>query len=73
MCNVNGIGQILRIVSGLILIALAWYGPQTSILSPEWWHLWKLGWIGIIPLLSGILAFCPFYAVFGSSRQQKKK
>jgi len=70
MCNVNGLGQILRIVFGSCLIALAWFGPQTSILSFEWINLWNLGWLGIFPLLSGIAAFCPIYAVFGS--QPKK-
>ena len=73
MCNVNGLGQFLRVITGLILISLAWFGPQTSILSFEWWHLWKLGWIGLIPLVSGILAFCPFYAVLGCGHQQKQK
>jgi hypothetical protein len=28
-------------------------------------HLWKLGWIGLIPLISGIAAFCPIYAILG--------
>ncbi len=65
MCNVSGIGQFLRVLIGLILIALAWLGPQTSLLSFEWMHLWKFGWLGLIPLLSGISAFCPIYAVFG--------
>ena len=65
MCNVNGIGQFLRVLFGLILIALAWFGPQTSILSFEFMYLWRLGWIGLIPLISGIAAFCPIYAVLG--------
>lgn len=73
MCNVNGIGQFLRVTTGLALIALAWFGPQTSILNFEWWYLWKLGWIGLIPLLSGIAAFCPIYAVFGGGHQKKQK
>jgi len=65
MCNVSGIGQFLRIFFGFILIALAWFGPQTSWLAFEQMYLWNLGWAGFIPLLSGISAFCPVYAVLG--------
>lgn len=73
MCNVNGIGQFLRVLTGLILIALAWFGPQTSILSFEWMYLWKFGWLGLIPLISGIAAFCPIYAVLGFSHKPHDK
>lgn len=73
MCNVNGVGQILRIVIGLILIALAWFGPQTSLLSFEWLYLWKLAWLGLIPLISGIAAFCPIYAVLGFGHKSQDK
>ncbi|HHJ35442.1 MAG TPA: DUF2892 domain-containing protein [Gammaproteobacteria bacterium] len=70
MCNVNGLGQFLRIISGLVLIALAWFGPQTSILDFEWMRLWNLGWLGLFPLVSGIAAFCPIYAVFGFGQKK---
>jgi len=73
MCNLNIVGQLLRITLGLLLIALAWFGPQTSILSIEWMKLWMLGWFGLIPLISGILAFCPLYAVFGYNFNHKQK
>jgi len=70
MCNVNGLGQFLRTIFGLSLILLAWLGPQTSILDSEWINLWNFGWLGFFPLLSGIAAFCPIYAVLGF--EQKK-
>ncbi|VAW54015.1 hypothetical protein MNBD_GAMMA05-1640 [hydrothermal vent metagenome] len=73
MCNVNGLGQFLRVILGAILIALAWFGPQTSILSFNWINLWNLGWLGIFPLLSGIAAFCPIYAVFGFNHKQSNE
>lgn len=73
MCNVGGIGQILRIVMGLALIASAWFGPQTSLLSFELMYLWRLGWLGLIPLISGIAAFCPIYAVLGLGHSHKPK
>ncbi len=73
MCNVNGIGQFLRIAFGLGLIVTAWFGPQTSLLSFEWMYLWNFAWLGLIPLLSGIAAFCPVYAVFGCGHQSQGK
>ncbi len=52
--NVGGIDRILRIVAGLTLIALAVTGTV---------GVW--GWIGVVPLLTGIFKFCPAYAIFG--------
>ncbi|MGO9389613.1 YgaP family membrane protein [Rhodoblastus sp.] len=54
--NVGGIDRMSRIVVGLILIALVFIGPQTP---------W--GWIGIVPLLTGLFRFCPVYLPFGIS------
>ena len=52
--NVGNIDRILRIVIGLALIALA----ATSTVG-----VW--GYIGIIPLLTGIFKFCPAYSLLG--------
>lgn len=73
MCNLDIFAQSLRAVFGLILLALAWFGPQTSILNPDLMYLWNLGWLGIIPLLSGIAAFCPIYAVLGFGHKNDPK
>ena len=54
LANVGGIDRILRIVVGLVLIALVFVGPQTN---------W--GWIGIIPLVTGLFRFCPAYTLLG--------
>ena len=54
MANVGGIDKVLRIVAGLILIALVFVGPQTP---------W--GWIGLVPLLTGLFGFCPLYKIIG--------
>ena len=51
--NVGGIDRFIRIVVGLVLIALVFIGPETP---------W--GWIGLIPLLTGLTNFCPFYLPF---------
>lgn len=52
--NVGGIDKGLRIVAGLVLIALAATGTVGA---------W--GWIGIVPLLTGLFNFCPLYSLLG--------
>lgn len=52
--NVGGIDKVLRIVAGVVLIALAATGTI---------GLW--GWVGIVPLLTGLFNFCPLYSVLG--------
>lgn len=52
--NVGTLDRSLRIVAGLILIALSLAGVI---------GLW--GWIGIVPLATGIFRFCPVYPLLG--------
>ena len=52
--NIGGIERILRIVAGLILIALAATG------SVGWW-----GWLGLVPLATGLMGWCPPYSLLG--------
>lgn len=54
--NVGTIDRALRIIVGLALIALVFVGPQTP---------W--GWIGVVPLLTGLFRYCPAYSIFGLS------
>ena len=54
--NVGGIDRILRIVVGIVLIALAATGTVV------WW-----GWLGVVPLLTGLVSFCPLYPLLGFS------
>jgi O-antigen ligase len=60
--NVGGIDRILRVVVGLALIALTLTGTIGS---------W--GWIGVVPLLTAALGFCPLYTVLGFSTCPMKK
>ncbi len=53
-CNVGGIDRTLRIVIGAVWIVLAIVGVIGS---------W--GWIGILPLATGIFRFCPAYPLLG--------
>lgn len=52
--NVGGFDKILRIVVGVVLIALALIG----VFAP-----W--GWIGVVPLVTALAGWCPAYAIFG--------
>ena len=61
--NVGTSDRILRIIIGLFLIALVFVGPRTA---------W--GWIGVIPLVTALVNFCPLYALLGvSTRRQGQK
>jgi hypothetical protein len=60
--NVGGIDRILRVVVGLALIALTLTGTIGA---------W--GWIGVVPLLTAALGFCPLYTVLGFSTCPMKK
>lgn len=52
--NVGGIDRVLRIAVGLALIAWALFAN-----GPLW------AWIGVLPLLTGVVNFCPAYAILG--------
>ena len=52
--NVGGIDRILRFVVGLVLVALAATGTV---------GVW--GWIGVVPLATAALGFCPLYTLLG--------
>ncbi len=60
--NVGGLDRILRIVAGLVLIALAFTGTIGA---------W--GWIGIVPLATALFGFCPLYTVLGLNTCPMKK
>ncbi|MBF0282594.1 MAG: DUF2892 domain-containing protein, partial [Zetaproteobacteria bacterium] len=51
MCsNVGGIDRVLRLLLGLGLLSLVFVEPATP---------W--GWIGVVPLLTALVGFCPLY------------
>ena len=52
--NVGGIDRALRVLAGLVLIALAGMGVVGA---------W--GWIGVVPLLTGLIGWCPAYKLVG--------
>ncbi len=52
--NVGGMDRMLRIIVGLVLIALTLTGTIGA---------W--GWIGVVPLATGALKVCPLYSMLG--------
>ena len=53
-CNVGGIDRALRIAVGLVLVGLT----ASGIIG-----VW--GWVGIVPLATGLVRFCPLYPMLG--------
>lgn len=52
--NEAGIDRAFRVVIGLVLLALVFFGPRT---------MWGL--LGLVPLATGIVGFCPLYRLVG--------
>ena len=52
--NEHPLDRILRVALGLVLLSLVFLGPQTA---------W--GWLGLVPLLTGLLGSCPLYSLIG--------
>jgi membrane protein implicated in regulation of membrane protease activity len=54
--NIGGAERIVRIIAGLAILSLAFVGPQS---------VWA--YLGIVPLATGVIGWCPPYALFGFS------
>jgi hypothetical protein len=52
--NEGSVDRFFRVVIGLGLLSLVFIGPQT---------MWGL--VGLVPLLTGVIGFCPVYTLFG--------
>jgi Protein of unknown function (DUF2892) len=53
--------RVLRVLVGLVVLSLVFIGPKTA---------W--GWIGPLPILTGVTGICPLYTIFGISTCPKK-
>jgi Inner membrane protein YgaP-like, transmembrane domain len=54
--NIGTVDRVIRTVVGVALLTQAFAGP----LGPAWW-----GWIGIVPLATVLLGWCPAYSLIG--------
>jgi len=50
--NEGGVDRILRVLLGLGILALVFVGPKTP---------WA--WLGLVPLVTGLVGYCPLYAL----------
>lgn len=46
--------RIIRVVLGVVLLSLVVVGPQT---------MWGL--VGLVPLITGLVGYCPLYKLVG--------
>lgn len=60
--NIGSMDRTIRIVLGLILLALVFVGPQTA---------W--GWLGLVLIGTALVGWCPPYALFGINTCGLKK
>ncbi|MGD9661276.1 MAG: DUF2892 domain-containing protein [Porticoccaceae bacterium] len=60
-CNVGKTDRILRVIAGLVIITL-------GVIYQSWWGL-----LGVIPLTTATLGWCPAYIPFGFSSCSTKK
>ena len=54
--NVHLVERVIRVVLGIALVSMAFVGPENK------WFL-----LGFVPLLTGILGWCPPYQLLGIS------
>jgi hypothetical protein len=59
--NEHAVDRALRLVLGLGLLSLAFWGPKT---------LWGLA--GLIPIVTGMIGSCPIYSIVGISTRSGK-
>ena len=52
--NEGTLDRVIRVLVGLVLVALVLTGTI---------GVW--GWIGVVPLLTGAIGYCPAYSLFG--------
>ena len=57
--NEHLVDRILRVAAGLTLLAAAFVGPKTP-----------FGYLGIIPLATGLVGTCPVYSLLGLSTRR---
>jgi hypothetical protein len=60
--NEGNVDRVVRIFFGLILLSQIHFGYKTD-----------LGYIGFIPLITGIIGVCPIYKIFGINTCTLKK
>ncbi len=55
--NIGAVDRAARVVGGTALIALALLALETPYSY--------LGWIGVVPIITAFVGYCPFYSILG--------
>lgn len=59
--NEGRLDRTLRVMFGLALLVVAFVGPKTP-----------LGYLGVVPLATGLLGSCPLYGFLGLSTRRRR-
>jgi hypothetical protein len=60
--NEGTVDRAVRVIAGLVILSLAFIGPKSA---------W--GYIGLVPIATGLIGYCPAYSLFGISTCPAKK
>ena len=58
-CNIGETDKVIRIVFGIVIMGVGFY-------SNSWW-----GVVGIVPIVTALVSWCPVYTMFGMSTCKK--
>ena len=62
--NTGVLDRVIRVIVGLVVIAGFFY-------FTDWAWRWVF-WLGLIPVVSGAVGFCPLYRLFGWSTSRRE-
>jgi len=62
--NESNLDRVIRVIIGAVLLVLGWGG----IVAGGWGLAFKI--LGFIPLITGLVGFCPLYAIFKTSTKK---
>jgi hypothetical protein len=58
--NEGTVDRVARVILGLVLLSLVFVGPKTP---------W--GYVGLLPLITGVVGFCPMYALLHTGTKRE--
>jgi len=61
--NVGSVDKVIRIIAGIALLSLLFILEGNA----RWWGL-----IGLVPLITGLVGWCPAYSLIGASTRPSK-
>ncbi|MDH3455294.1 MAG: DUF2892 domain-containing protein [Gemmatimonadota bacterium] len=64
--NEAGWDRVLRVIAGIALLSLGWAGIVTGTLGTVF------KWLGFLPLITGLVGWCPAYALSGLKTKKAK-